>query len=76
MEREAVAFTPVLKGEKNLASQAATQLNDLIADWEERGWRFCHLENVNSFRPAGCLGGLFGSRDTTIPIQVAIFERD
>jgi hypothetical protein len=70
-ERRAVAFTPILKGSRSEAEQVAEQLTELISANEAAGWRFCHLENVTTVKPQGCLG----ASATTVVHQVAIFER-
>lgn len=73
--RTAIPFVPVIRS-GNEAQQAANQLSSLIKENEDRGWRFCHLEDVTTVRNNGCIASLFGNATTVLNIQVAIFEQD
>jgi len=75
MIRRAIPFTPMIRtgGE---SQQAADHLSQVIAQNEQEGWRFCHLEDVTTVRNNGCLASFTGNPTSVITIQVAIFERD
>lgn len=71
VNRVAVPFTPVIRGDNKQAEQAAGQLNALIANRAAEGWAFVGLESVTSLRPSGSLGF---SPPQVLTVQLAIFE--
>lgn len=74
--RVVVPFVPVIKAGRNEAEQAAEQLTTLIAQNEDQGWRFCHLEDVSTVRNNGCLASFSGNPTSLVTVQVAVFEKD
>jgi hypothetical protein len=72
--RVAVPFVANTRGGDSDAHDCAEQLTKLIRTYERAGYRFCHMENIQTVHANGCLAALMGNPTTVVRHQVAIFE--
>lgn len=77
MKYKVIPFTPLLDPKKAKAEQAAKQLEEVIINYAERGWKYLRLEGVSSFvhPEAGCFG-LGGKPGYNLNLQMLVFYQD
>jgi hypothetical protein len=76
--RKLVPFTPrVAPGaDSGLAAKTiASQLNNVIKLWREKGWQYLHLETITFEVPPGCLAGILGAKQEQFYSYHAVFEK-
>jgi hypothetical protein len=46
-----------------------------ISSYASQGWEFCRMDAVNITEKPGCLGALFGQKETTTAYNMMTFRR-
>ncbi len=76
MEYKVVPFVPSIDRNKNASLQSAEQLEEMIKNFSNQGWKYIRLESVSTYVRAetGCFG--FGDKPGyTIHKQMAVFAK-
>ncbi len=75
MEYKVVPFHPTVTDIKSSA-QAAKELEELIQNIANQGWKFDSLESMTTeIKPTGCASLLSGGRTENTHIQLVIFSK-
>jgi hypothetical protein len=57
------------------ARSVSRQLQSVINQYAERGWKFCSIEKVDIEVAPGCLASLFGAKTSYISFDQIVFRR-
>ena len=77
MEYKVVPFYPVINRDKDNSKKVAKQLEDIIENFTNQGWRYVRLESVETYVRAdsGCFG--FGAKPGfTAYRQMIVFSKE
>lgn len=77
MEYKVVPFTATLDQKKETTAVVANQLEDLIKNFNDQGWKYIRLESVSTFvQPdSGCFG--IGAKPGFIAsYQMVVFSKE
>ncbi len=73
MEHKVVPFHPTVT-DKGGVTQAAKELEDIIATQSNQGWKFVSLQSmVTTIKPTGCAS--IGGKDQVATFQLVIFQK-
>ena len=73
-EYRVVPFIGRIKG-KQAAAEVSRQLQSVIEENTGQGWEFCQIADVNIEIAPGCLGSLFGGKESYARFDQVIFRR-
>ena len=77
MEYRVIPFYPVINRDKDNSKKVAKQLEDIIENYSNQGWRYIRLESVETFvlPDSGCFG--IGSQPGyTAYRQMIVFSKE
>ncbi len=60
---------------KEQGNEAATYLHSIVEGQSEHGWEFYRVDAIGVVSKPGCLGSLFGAKETIISYYVATFRK-
>jgi hypothetical protein len=76
MEYKVIPFVASIDSKQGTSHHVAQQLEELIMDYNSKGWKYIRLESVSTFiQPdSGCFG-LGGKPGYTTTRQMVVFEK-
>lgn len=76
MEYKVVPFVATIHAQKGNSVQVAQQLEDLIASYNEQGWKYIRLESVTTYiqSDSGCFG-IGATQGGMTTRQMVVFQK-
>ena len=60
---------------KELHDYAIKTYEKIINDAAAGGWELVNIDDITSVQQPGCLGGLFGSKSTSVTFKLLVFKK-
>lgn len=70
-----LAPTISVDARKEMGNEAAIYLESIVNEQAKQGWEFYRVDTIGVVTKPGCLGSLFGAKETAIEYYVATFRK-